>query len=64
MHQELTDAALACGPKAVSLFNRFQTIFNKELRRSDATMLSMFKRKAEKVINDTRLKGLKKRVEG
>ena len=44
VHQELTDAALACGPKAVSLFNRFQTIFNKELRRSDATMLSMFKR--------------------
>ena len=44
VHQELTDAALACGPKAVSLFNRFQTTFNKELRRSDATMLSMFKR--------------------
>ena len=44
VHQELTDAALACGPKAVSLFNRFQTAFNRELRRSDATMLSMFKR--------------------
>ena len=44
VHQELTDAALACGPKSVSLFNRFQTIFSKELRRSDATMLSMFKR--------------------
>ena len=44
VHQELTDAALACGPKAVSLFNRFQTLFSKELRRSDATMLSMFKR--------------------
>ena len=44
VQQELTDAALACGPKAVSLFNRFQTVFNKELRRSDATMLRMFKR--------------------
>ncbi len=44
VHQELTDAALACGPKAVSLFNRFQTTFSKELRRSDATMLKMFKR--------------------
>ena len=44
VHQELTDAALACGPKAVSLYNRFQTAFNRELRRSDATMLSMFKR--------------------
>ena len=27
-----------------TLFNRFQTVFNKELRRSDALMLSMFKR--------------------
>lgn len=44
VHQELTDAALACGPKSVSLFNRFQTTFNRELRRSDATMLNMFKR--------------------
>jgi len=44
VHQELTDAALACGPQTVSLFNRFQTAFSKELRRSDATMLSMFKR--------------------
>ena len=44
VQQELTDAALACGPQAVSLFNRFQTVFNKELRRSDAVMLSMFKR--------------------
>ena len=39
VQQELTDAALACGPKEVALFNRFQTVFNKELRRSDATML-------------------------
>ena len=44
VQQELTDAALACGPKEVALFNRFQTAFNKELRRSDATMLRMFKR--------------------
>jgi hypothetical protein len=44
VQQELTDAALACGDKETALFNRFQTVFNKELRRSDATMLSMFKR--------------------
>jgi hypothetical protein len=44
VQQELTDAALACGPRAVASFNRFQTVFNKELRRSDATMLRMFKR--------------------
>ena len=44
MQQELTDAALACGPNEVALFNRFQTVFNKELRRSDALLLSMFKR--------------------
>jgi hypothetical protein len=44
VQQELTDAALACGPKAVTLFNQFQTVFNKELRQSDATMLKMFKR--------------------
>jgi hypothetical protein len=44
VQQELTDAALACGDKEQALFNRFQTVFNKELRRSDALMLSMFKR--------------------
>src|SRR6185437_663420 len=44
VQQELTDAALACGPNEVALFNRFQTVFNKELRKSDAVMLSMFKR--------------------
>src|ERR1700742_1445724 len=44
VQQELTDAALACGPKETELFNRFQTFFNKELRRSDALMLAMFKR--------------------
>ena len=44
MQQELTDAALACGQHETDLFNRFQTVFNKELRLSDARMLSMFKR--------------------
>ena len=44
VQQELTDAALACGPNEMALFNRFQTVFNKELRRSDAVMLAMFKR--------------------
>ena len=44
VQQELTDAALACGPRETELFNRFQTAFNKELRRSDALMLAMFKR--------------------
>ena len=44
VQQELTDAALACGNREVALFNRFQTQFGKELRRSDATMLAMFKR--------------------
>jgi hypothetical protein len=44
VQQELTDAALACGERETALFNRFQTVFNKELRRSDATLLSMFKR--------------------
>ena len=44
VQQELTDAALACGANETALFNRFQTVFNKELRRSDALMLAMFKR--------------------
>jgi hypothetical protein len=44
VQQELTDAALACGSHEVELFNRFQMAFNKELRRSDAQMLTMFKR--------------------
>ena len=44
VQQELTDAALACGPGAVASFNRFQTVFQKELRKSDAQLLSMFKR--------------------
>ena len=44
VQQELTDAALACGPGAVANFNRFQTVFGPELRKSDALMLRMFKR--------------------
>jgi len=44
VHQELTDAALACGAQETALYNRFQTVFAKELRRSDAQMLAMFKR--------------------
>ncbi|HVW72384.1 MAG TPA: hypothetical protein VHC39_02000 [Rhizomicrobium sp.] len=42
--QELTDAALSCGPEAMSDMQRFQTVFQKELRRSDATLKTMFKR--------------------
>ena len=42
--QELTDAALSCGSEAMSNMQRFQTVFQKELRRSDATLKSMFKR--------------------
>jgi hypothetical protein len=44
LQQQLTDAALACGPNAVAEFNRFQTVFGPELRKSDAMMLRMFKR--------------------
>jgi hypothetical protein len=44
VQQELTDAALACGPREVALFNRFQTVFGPELRQSDGMMLRMFKR--------------------
>ena len=44
VQQQLTDAALACGPGAVEQFNRFQTVFGAELRKSDAMMLRMFKR--------------------
>ena len=40
VQQELTDAALACGEREVALFNRFQTTFRTELRRSDAVMLA------------------------
>jgi hypothetical protein len=44
VQQELTDAALTCGPEAVTEFNRFQKDFSRELRASDARMLRMFKR--------------------
>jgi hypothetical protein len=42
--QELTDAALTCGQEAMSNMSRFQITFQKELRRSDALLKSMFKR--------------------
>jgi hypothetical protein len=42
--QELTDAALSCGPASMSDMQRFQIVFQKELRRSDATLKAMFKR--------------------
>jgi hypothetical protein len=44
VHEELSDASLACGDRAVDRFNQFQRRFLTELRRSDALMLSMFKR--------------------
>lgn len=44
VQQQLTDAALACGDGAVEKFNRFQKLFGRELRKSDALMLRMFKR--------------------
>jgi hypothetical protein len=42
--QELTDAALSCGPQALANMQQFQIVFQKELRRSDATLKAMFKR--------------------
>lgn len=42
VQQQLMVAALTCNQ--VSNFNAFQTSFGKELRRSDARLLSMFKR--------------------
>lgn len=44
IQQELMDAALTCGDQARTNFNAFQTSFNAELRRSDKTLLSMFRR--------------------
>ncbi len=44
VQQELMDAALTCGDEARTNFNAFQTSFGPELRRSDKTMLSMFRR--------------------
>jgi hypothetical protein len=42
--QELTDAALTCGSGTMSSMVRFQKVYQKELRRSDGTLKSMFKR--------------------
>jgi len=42
--QELTDAALTCGSGTMGSMVRFQKVFQKELRRSDATLKEMFKR--------------------
>src|SRR3954463_9444029 len=42
--QELTDAALTCGQDAMANMSRFQIVFQKELRRSDATLKAMFRR--------------------
>lgn len=44
VQQELMDAALGCGQSAVQKFNAFQTSYGPELRRSDKTLLTMFKR--------------------
>src|SRR3569623_1439229 len=42
--QELTDAALTCGPETMAKMSRFLIVFLKDLRRSDATLKTMFKR--------------------
>jgi hypothetical protein len=44
VQQELMDAALGCGQPALDKFNAFQTAYGPELRKSDKTLLSMFKR--------------------
>jgi hypothetical protein len=44
VQQELMDAALGCGQGAVQKFNAFQTSYGPELRSSDKTLLTMFKR--------------------
>jgi hypothetical protein len=44
VQQELMDAALGCGGEALHKFNQFQTTFGPELRRSDRTLLTLFKR--------------------
>lgn len=38
------DAALGCGEQAMHKFNAFQTSYGPELRRSDKTLLTLFKR--------------------
>lgn len=42
--QELMVAALTCGDAARADYNAFQTGFNTDLRKSDKTMLTMFRR--------------------
>jgi hypothetical protein len=44
VQQELMDAALTCGETAQTDYNAFQTSFGPELRRSDKTLLQMFRR--------------------
>ncbi len=44
VQQELMDAALGCGQPALEKFNAFQTAYGLELRKSDKTLLTMFKR--------------------
>lgn len=44
VQQELMDAALGCGDEAMHKFNAFQTSYAQELRKSDRTLLTMFKR--------------------
>jgi hypothetical protein len=44
VQQELMDAALGCGEDAMHKFNAFQTAYGAELRKSDKTLLTMFKR--------------------
>ena len=44
VQQELMDAALGCGDHALQQFNAFQIEYRNELRRSDRTLLAMFKR--------------------
>jgi hypothetical protein len=44
VQQELMDAALTCGEAAQSNYNAFQTSYGPELRRSDKTLLTMFRR--------------------
>lgn len=44
IQQELMDAALTCGDQAQANYNEFQTRFRLELRKSDRTLLTMFRR--------------------
>jgi hypothetical protein len=44
VQQELMDSALGCGQPFVEKFNAFQTAYGSELRRSDRTLLTFFKR--------------------